>query len=80
MLVGMKLFLWFLLGILAYSVWRAHRRRHAARTMRSARQPERMVRCERCGVHMPIGECIERRGSYYCSDKHADAGNDGERS
>ncbi|WP_091937849.1 PP0621 family protein [Propionivibrio dicarboxylicus] len=80
MLVSMKLFVWFLLGIFAYSLWRAHRRRQAARSARSARQTERMVRCERCGVHLPLGESVERRGTYYCCDRHADAGNDGDHS
>ncbi|WP_394701309.1 PP0621 family protein [uncultured Propionivibrio sp.] len=80
MLVGMKLLLWLLFGVLAYSLWRAHQRRRAARPSVSERQAERMVRCERCGVHLPIGECVEHHGSYYCCHRHADAGNDGNRS
>lgn len=79
MLVGMKFFVWFLFGVLVYLAWRTHRRRRAANAMRSVRHAERMVRCERCGVHLPVGEAVERRGVYYCGDKHADAGNDGGR-
>jgi len=40
----------------------------------------RMVRCEQCGVYLPVGEAIGRDGRYYCSPEHreqaAGKGND----
>lgn len=29
---------------------------------------EEMVRCAKCGVHLPKGESIMSGGNYYCSD------------
>ncbi len=30
-----------------------------------------MVRCERCGLHVPITEAVEQAGHYYCSQEHS---------
>ncbi len=35
---------------------------------------EDMVRCARCGVHLPLSECIRSKEAYYCSAEHRDAG------
>jgi uncharacterized protein len=32
---------------------------------------EDMVRCARCGVHLPIGESISAEGQYYCCAAHS---------
>ena len=32
-----------------------------------------MVRCARCGVHVPQSEALEQAGHYYCSREHRDA-------
>jgi uncharacterized protein len=32
---------------------------------------EAMVRCERCGVHLPRSECISRNEQVFCSEEHA---------
>ena len=32
---------------------------------------ERMVRCERCGVHLPMGEAVQIGERHYCSPEHA---------
>jgi uncharacterized protein len=32
---------------------------------------EAMVRCERCGVHLPRGECISRDNLFFCSEEHS---------
>lgn len=31
---------------------------------------EEMVRCVKCGVHLPKSESILAGGNYYCSDAH----------
>ncbi|HZP92752.1 MAG TPA: PP0621 family protein [Burkholderiales bacterium] len=35
-----------------------------------AGQPEDMVRCKVCGVHLPRSEGILSRGEFYCSQEH----------
>lgn len=36
---------------------------------------ERMVRCEHCGVHLPVSDAIAVAGDrHYCSPAHRDAG------
>ena len=32
--------------------------------------PEDMVRCARCGVHLPRSESFTSRGKFFCSDEH----------
>jgi uncharacterized protein len=32
--------------------------------------PERMVTCERCGVHLPESDSVRDGGKYFCSEEH----------
>ncbi len=34
------------------------------------REVEDMVRCARCGVHLPRSESILSGGEFYCSEEH----------
>lgn len=34
-------------------------------------EPEDMVRCRKCGVHLPKPEGIMLKGDYYCCEDHA---------
>jgi uncharacterized protein len=36
---------------------------------------EDMVRCERCGLHLPRSESVESGGHFYCGIEHRDADN-----
>ena len=67
-----RLLVLILLVVLA--VWAIRR---ALRASRAADQPEKrpieqqdLVRCARCGVHLPRGEGITTQGHYYCSPEH----------
>jgi len=31
---------------------------------------QNMVRCARCGLHLPEAEAIKERGEYYCCEEH----------
>lgn len=33
-----------------------------------------MVRCARCGVHLPAGDAVQAGGATYCGTEHAAAG------
>lgn len=73
-----KILLLVLLVFVAYALWRG------AKAKRSQADPgagggrqsppvqvERMVRCERCGVHLPVGEAYQVGDRHYCSAEHA---------
>ena len=36
-------------------------------------EPEDMVRCAHCGVHLPISESVREGGLYFCGTAHRDA-------
>ena len=55
--------------------------RRAFRASRAADQPAKqslgqqdLVRCARCGVHLPRAESRESAGRLYCGDEHARLG------
>jgi uncharacterized protein len=68
--MGKLLFL-VLVGLIFLVGWKL-----AARGIRTRRRappphdPERMVGCRQCGVHLPVSEAIEADGNYFCSDEH----------
>lgn len=37
-------------------------------------QPEPMLACSHCGVHVPSSRCVWRDGKPYCSEEHARLG------
>ncbi|VVC85333.1 PP0621 family protein [Sideroxydans sp. CL21] len=54
--------------ILVYLLLRSYRRQ----SLRQDTPPsaEEMVRCVKCGVHLPKSESILAGGNFYCSDAH----------
>ena len=62
-----------ILAIAASHLWRQLRRHFQATPgARPARRPQQaMVRCSRCGVHLPRNESYYRAGQAYCSLDHA---------
>jgi uncharacterized protein len=43
--------------------------RHPGRTS-PAGQPESMVQCRHCGVHLPRNDAIEDKNGLFCSEAH----------
>lgn len=44
------------------------------RTGATPQQPESMVRCEHCGIHLPRSEAVQTGGRIWCSQEHARLG------
>lgn len=69
-----KLILLLFLGFLAYLVFKGIRRAAAKRDDRlqsgKPAEPEHMVVCARCGVHIPESEAFEGAGGRFCSEEH----------
>ena len=36
-------------------------------------ESDTMVRCEVCGLHVPVNEALEKEGKYYCCEEHRDS-------
>jgi uncharacterized protein len=57
--------------LLVYWILRSYRRRVERRGPQApAAGAEDMVRCARCGVHLPRSEGITTQGQFYCSPEH----------
>lgn len=58
------LVLW--VGVVLWRRWQA-----ALRGRGRAGHPERMVRCEQCGVYLPLGEAVARGDERYVCASHS---------
>jgi uncharacterized protein len=56
--------------LLAYWLLRGYRRHIERDNAPPAGAAEDMVRCERCGVHLPRSESVAAQGKHYCSVEH----------
>lgn len=81
----MKYLLVAIVVMVAIGIWRNNRRRTAAPPLKPRasksqpthlRQPEDMVACAHCGLHLPRSDAIENRdrSAYYCSSAHKNLG------
>lgn len=76
----MKYILLFAVLLVAYLAWRSGRRSARADAPRppapaappqAGQQPQDMVRCSTCAVHLPRSEALAGRdGRLYCSQEH----------
>ena len=66
-----RLLFWIALFILAWWLWRKATRpaRPAAKTP-GDEQATPMVRCSKCGVHVPQGDALQDEQNWYCSRAH----------
>lgn len=55
-------------AIVVYLLLRSFRRQAPKQDV--ADSSEEMVRCVKCGVHLPKSESILAGGNFYCSDAH----------
>ena len=65
-----KIILLFLGLLLAWWILKGYRRRIDGSETPPSGAPEDMVRCERCGVHLPRSESLVAEGRHYCSVEH----------
>ena len=74
----MKYVLVTLVVLIAIGIWRNNRRRDAApppAKRARLRQPEDMVTCAHCGLHLPASDAITSPDRlHYCSTEHRHLG------
>ncbi|NIR30742.1 MAG: hypothetical protein GWN84_15795 [Gammaproteobacteria bacterium] len=68
-----RLLLLLAVGLLVWYAFNAWKRRREALARRAPRRVV-MVRCERCGLHVPRNEAVLRDGRSYCCEAHGEAG------
>jgi uncharacterized protein len=61
---------WMLVAVVVWLVFRWLRRRPRPKPDHSATVP--LVRCARCGVHLPESEAVSQGTRHYCSIAHRD--------
>ncbi|MFA7666153.1 MAG: PP0621 family protein [Burkholderiaceae bacterium] len=76
-----KLLFWVVLLAIGWAGWSlfqlSQRKNEQSRRSASNPQPQRIVACVHCGVHLPVSEALKQRGDWYCSREHLEAGRDG---
>ena len=72
----MNLFRTILIGLAVWLAWHFLRRLLQRPDAKSPKpQPaQRMVRCARCGMHVPEDQALTGPDGQYCSAEHRDAG------
>lgn len=67
-----KLILLLLVALAAFVIFKGLKAPRGPRSPdRSAdAASERMVTCERCGVHLPESDSVRADGKYFCSEEH----------
>ncbi len=62
-----------LLAWIAYLVLKNFLRRVRRHSPEPPRQKAftRVLRCQRCGVHVPEDEAVHKEGKVYCSEQHS---------
>ena len=73
----MKVLLFLAIAMLAVWLFRSGRRERMKQDRpeppTAPPGPQEMVRCARCGVHLPRNEAVVGRLGLYCSPEHRDA-------
>ncbi|MBF6632362.1 MAG: hypothetical protein ITG01_14630 [Comamonas sp.] len=74
----MKYLLVALVLLIALQIWRSNRRKAAVpppSAKRQLREPEDMVTCAHCGVHLPSSDALVNADQHsYCSREHQNLG------
>ena len=67
-----KLLLLVIVGAVVYFIVKGYGRSlgREQQVQRARPAEEDMVRCLRCGVHLPRSESVASQGNYFCSEEH----------
>ena len=72
--MGRLLVLILLVVLAVWLLWRALRGSRPAGAEKSPLEQQDLVRCARCGVHLPRSEARQAEGALYCGEEHARLG------
>lgn len=63
----------FVIWLIVHFVKRLLNARHKLPDREKPGKIDRMVRCEKCGLHVPEHEAIQQQGRYFCCKAHQDS-------
>ena len=66
----MKYLLLIAFVAIVWWVWKKRSMQRPGVTPPAPREPEAMVTCAQCGVHLPRSDSVSENGAYFCSDAH----------
>jgi len=66
----MKYLLLFAVIAVVWLLWKKHSAPSGKAVPPTPRDPERMVVCAHCGVHLPVSDSVSEQGRHFCSDAH----------
>jgi uncharacterized protein len=73
-----KILFWVVVVAVGWGAWSmirlSQRKREQVERRAEKREPERIVACAKCGVHLPASEALHRGDAHYCCAEHRDAG------
>ena len=67
-----RLIFLFAIAAVVYLLLKSYRKDESA-NRKTEGEPEDMVRCAHCGVHLPVSESVRDGDLYFCSAAHRDA-------
>lgn len=73
-----KVLFWVVVLAVGWGAWSmirlSQRKREQGQRRAGKREPERIVACAKCGVHLPASEALRSGDDYYCCAEHRNAG------
>jgi uncharacterized protein len=68
-----RLIMLVVIAALVYLLIKSYRRNTPGQDKDVSTDAEDMVRCAKCGVHLPKSESVMSQGQFFCSAAHRDA-------
>ena len=66
----MKYLLLFAVGFVVWLLWKKRSLPSGKTPPPAIREPEQMVVCAHCGVHLPVSDSVSEQGRHFCSEAH----------
>ncbi|KRW62829.1 PP0621 family protein [Pseudomonas sp. TTU2014-080ASC] len=74
-----RLLFWIAVIFAAFWLWRRFNRPAVSKAQEkpSEANPQPMVRCEQCGIHVPRQNALSKDSQWFCSQAHLEQGHSG---
>jgi uncharacterized protein len=66
----MKYLLIIAIAAVVWLAWKKRSRPSGKASVPAPREPEQMVVCAHCGVHLPESDSVSEQGRHFCSEAH----------
>jgi uncharacterized protein len=66
----MKYLLIIAIALVVWLTWKKRSLPSGKASTPASREPEQMVVCAHCGVHLPVSDSVSEQGRHFCSEAH----------